>query len=49
MAVFELVNTIFECFEKNDYAVGVFIDLMRAFDNVNMSPYWQTLYLLWYL
>ena len=35
MAILELVNNIYEGFENNQYIVGVFIDLKKAFDTVN--------------
>ena len=35
MAISELVNNIYEGFENNQYIVGVFIDLKKAFDTVN--------------
>ena len=35
MATLELVNNIYEGFENNQYSVGVFIDLKKAFDTVN--------------
>lgn len=35
MAILELVNNIYESFENNQYTVGVFVDLKRAFDTVN--------------
>ena len=35
MAVLELVNNIFQGFENNEYTVGIFIDIKKAFDTVN--------------
>ena len=35
MAILELVNNIYEGFENNQYTVGVFIDLKKAFDTVS--------------
>ena len=33
----QLVNQIYEAFEKNKYTVGVFIDLCKAFDTADHS------------
>ena len=35
MAILELVNNIYEGFEKNQYTIGAFIDLKKASDTVN--------------
>ena len=35
MAVLELLNHIFQGFENNEYTVGIFVDLKKAFDTVN--------------
>ena len=32
-----LVDQIYEAFEKNEYTLGVFIDLSKAFDTVDNS------------
>ena len=37
MAILELTNKIFDSFEKNEFTIGIFIDLKRAFDTVNHS------------
>ena len=37
MAILELTNKIFDSFEKNEFTVGIFIDLKNAFDTVNHS------------
>ena len=37
MAVLELTNKIFDSFEKNEFTIGIFIDLKKAFDTVNHS------------
>ena len=34
-AILELVRNITKSFEKNEYVLGVFIDLKKAFDTVN--------------
>ena len=35
MAILEFVNNICEGFESNEYSTGIFLDLKKAFDNVN--------------
>ena len=37
MAILELTNKIFYSFEKNEFTIGIFIDLKKAFDTVNHS------------
>ena len=37
MAILELTNKIFDLFEKNEFTIGIFIDLKKAFDTVNHS------------
>ena len=34
-AIFKLVDEIYESFEKDHYTLGVFIDLLKAFDTVD--------------
>ena len=34
-ALIELVNRIYDSFNKNKYTLGVFMDLSKAFDTVN--------------
>ena len=34
-AILELVHNITKSFEKNEYVLGVFIDLKKAFETVN--------------
>ena len=34
-AILELMHNITKSFEKNEYMLGVFIDLKKAFDRVN--------------
>ena len=36
-AIAQLVNQIYEAFEKNEYTFGVFIDLSKSFDTVDRS------------
>ena len=36
-AILELVNNIYEGFENNQYTVGVFIDLKKTVDTVNLE------------
>ena len=35
MAILEFVNNVYEGFENNEYTVGIFLDLKKAFDTVN--------------
>ena len=35
MAILELTNKILDSFEKNEFTIGTFIDLKKAFDTVN--------------
>ena len=35
MAVLELVDQIYQGFENNEFTIGIFIDLKKAFDTVN--------------
>ena len=37
MAILELSNKILDSFEKNEFTIGIFIDLTKAFDTVNHS------------
>ena len=37
MAVLELINNIYQGFENNEFIVGIFVDLKKAFDTVNHS------------
>ena len=34
-ALLQLVDQIYESFERNEYTIGVFIDLSKAFDTVD--------------
>ena len=36
-AIAQLVDQIYEAFEKNEYTLGVFIDLSKAFDAADHS------------
>ena len=36
-ALLELVDQIYESFERNEYTIGVFIDLSKAFDTVDQN------------
>ena len=36
-AIAQLVDQIYEAFEKNEYTLGVFIDISKAFDTVAHS------------
>ena len=36
-AIAQLVDQIYKAFEKNEYTLGVFIDLSKAFDTVDNS------------
>ena len=33
--VIQLINQLLECFEENQYALGIFIELSKIFDIVN--------------
>ena len=37
MAVLELVDQIFQAFENNDFTIGIFIDLKKTFDTVDLQ------------
>ena len=42
-AIVKLANQIYESFERNQYTLGVFMDLSQAFDTVNQSVLIKTL------
>ena len=35
MAVLDLVDQIFQAFDNNEFTIGIFIDLKKAFDTVD--------------
>lgn len=35
MAILKFVNNIYEGFESNEYTIGIFLELKKAFDTVN--------------
>ena len=35
MAILEFVNNVYEGFESNEYTIGIFLDLKKAFYSVN--------------
>ena len=37
MAILELVKNICKGFEKNEFTIGIFLDLKKAFDTVNLE------------
>ena len=36
-ALLQLVDQIYEFFERNEYTIGVFVDLSKAFDHVDYN------------
>ena len=42
-ALLQLVDQIYESFERNEYIIGVFIDLSKAFDTVGHNILLQRL------
>ena len=47
-AVVKLANQMYESFERNQYTLGVFIDLSKIFDSVNHPVLIKKLQMVWY-
>ena len=37
MAVLDLVDQIFQAFDNNEFTIGIFIDLKKTFDTVDLQ------------
>ena len=47
-AVIKLVDKITKAIEKNEFTVGIFLDLSKAFDTVNHNILLKKTLFLWY-
>jgi len=47
MAVIDMYDKITQALDENKYAVGIFIDLYKAFDTVNHSILFKKIRIIW--